>query len=157
VDNAVRHREHRRHENQEVQGAFIMPRREEGLDVGGTETRRAQRELPGIDHSGSEGLGHLGRVDILEELRQEPCREPKSGGKGGVFTLTVVTAMQGGDIGGQQLPFPSGEGRVPPHDGLVELREWDPDRWFAGKGVLHVRVWHGREEGHRVTPLKGTI
>jgi len=49
LHNAVRHREHRRHEDQKVQGPFVMPRRKQGLDVGGTEPRRVQRELPGID------------------------------------------------------------------------------------------------------------
>ena len=112
-----------------------MPCREQGLDIGGTEPRRAQRELPGIDHGGPEGLGHLGRLHILEELRQQPRWEPKGGGQGRVFTLTVVTAIEGRDIGGQQLPFPGGEGRVPPHDGLVELGERHPDRRFAGEGV----------------------
>ena len=93
LHNAVRHREHRCHEDQKVQGPFVMPRREQGRHVSGTETRRVQRELPGIDHGGAEGLGHLGRVHILEELRQQPRWEPKGGGKGRVFTLTVVTAM----------------------------------------------------------------
>ena len=39
MDDAVRHREHRRHEHQEVQGLFIMPRREEGFHIGGAEAR----------------------------------------------------------------------------------------------------------------------
>src|SRR2546421_3746555 len=134
-----------------------MPRRKQGLYVNGTETRRGQRELPGIDHGGAEGLGHLGRVHILEELREQPRWEPKSGGKSGVFTLTVVTAIQGGDIGSQQFPFSSGEGRVPPHDGLVELGERKADRRFAGEGVLHVRVRYGGQKGHGATPLAGTI
>ena len=46
LHNAVRHGEHRRHEDQKVQGPFIMPCREQGLDIGGTELRRAERELP---------------------------------------------------------------------------------------------------------------
>jgi hypothetical protein len=41
LHNAVRHGEYRRHEDEKVQGPFIMPRREQGLDIGGTETRRA--------------------------------------------------------------------------------------------------------------------
>ena len=96
------------------------------------------------------------RVHILEELRQQPRWEPKGGGQGCVFTLTVVTAIQRRHIGGQQLPFPGAEGRVPPHDGLIELRERNADRWFAGHGVLHVRVRHGGEKGHGSTPLNGT-
>src|SRR5215813_5490198 len=67
--NAVRHGEHCRHEDNKVQGPFVMPRREEGSNVSRTELRRAQRELPGIPHGGAESLGHLGRVDIVEELR----------------------------------------------------------------------------------------
>ena len=37
LHNAVRHGEHRRHEDKKVQGPFVMPRCEQGLDVGGTE------------------------------------------------------------------------------------------------------------------------
>src|SRR5262249_21296514 len=54
--NTVRHGEHRRHEDQKVQGPFIMPCREQGLDIGGTELRRAERELPGVDQGGPEAL-----------------------------------------------------------------------------------------------------
>ena len=81
LHDAVRHGEHRRHEDEKVQGPFIIPRGEEGLDVGGTEPRRVQRELPGIDHGGAEGLGDLGRVDIVEELPQQARWEPKGGGQ----------------------------------------------------------------------------
>ncbi len=77
-----------------------MPRCEQDRDVGGTEPRRVERELPGIDHGSAEGLGHLGSVHIVEELREQPCWEPKGGGQGRVFTLTVVTAIEGGDISG---------------------------------------------------------
>src|SRR5207249_10011429 len=121
------------------------------------EPRRVQRQRPGLDDGGAEGLGYLGRVHILEELHQQPRWKPKGGGQGRVFTLTVVTAIEGGDIGGQQLPLPGAEGRVPPHHGLVELGKGNPDRRFAREGALHVGVRRGRKEGHRVTPLAGTL
>src|SRR5262249_19427677 len=133
-----------------------MPCREQGLDIDGTEVRRAERELPGVDQGGPESLRHLGRVHIVEELRQDARRQPKCGRKRGMFALTVVTTIEGGDIRGQQLPFPSREGRVPPHDGFVELRERNANRRFAGEGALHVRVRHGGKKGHSASPLEGT-
>jgi hypothetical protein len=95
LHNAVRHREDRSHEDKKVQGPFVIPRCEQDLDVGGTEPRRVQRQLPSIEDGGTEGLGPFGRLHILEELRQQPRRDPKGGGQGRVFTLTVVAAIEG--------------------------------------------------------------
>jgi len=79
-----------------------------------------------------------------------PAGNPKAAAKRGMFALTVVTAVEGRDIRRDQLPFPSAEGRVPPHDGLVQPREGDPDCRFVGEGALHIGV---RMDGKKAMAL----